>query len=71
MSLLEQTLAVIEPANQEIPHDAAKRINQIMEDDDLCLGGLRDLLLRYLAITGKRRPQAPENARSFSVPITA
>ena len=60
MSLLEQTIAVIEPANQKIPQDAAKRINQIMEDDDLCLGGLRELLLRYLAITGNRHPAPPE-----------
>ena len=60
MSLLEQTIATIEPANWEIPQAAAKRINQVMEDDDLSLGGLRDLLLRYLSITGKRHPQSPE-----------
>ena len=52
MSLLEQTIATIEPANWEIPQAAAKRINQVMEDDDLSLGGLRDLLLRYLSIPG-------------------
>ena len=57
MSLLEQTIATIEPANWEIPQAAAKRINQVMEDDDLSLGGLRDLLLRYLSITGKRHPR--------------
>ena len=60
MSLLEQTIAIIEPPNREIPQAAAKRLNQVMEDDDITLGGLRGLLLRYLAITGKRHPESPE-----------
>lgn len=60
MSLLEQTIAVIQPASQETATDAAARLQQVLEGDAAALGRLRDLLLRYLTITGKRHPQPPE-----------
>lgn len=60
MNLLKQTVAAICPASREIPADAANRLARVMEGDDRTFGRLRSLLLRYLAITGKRHPQPPE-----------
>ena len=38
MSLLEQTIAVIQPASQETATDAAARLQQVLEGDAAALG---------------------------------
>lgn len=60
MSILKQTIAAICPASREIPAEAESRLSCVMEGDDRAFGQLRSLLLRYLALTGKRHPQPLE-----------
>ncbi len=60
MSLLNKTLAAIEPANHELAQQAAAQLTKVMEGDEDSLGLLKDLLLKYLAITGEMHPAAPD-----------
>lgn len=71
MNLLEQTIAAIEPVRQEPAEEVSARLNSVMEGDADTLGLLRSLLLRYIAITGRRHPAPPENAPSSAAAITA
>ena len=60
MTLLEKTIAAIEPADQELAKQAATQLSTVLEGDDDSLGRLKDLLLRYLAIAGDLHPAAPD-----------
>ena len=60
MSLLIKTLAAIEPANHELAQQAAAQLTKVMEGDEGSLGVLKDLLLKYLAITGEMQPATPD-----------
>ncbi|MCR5756411.1 MAG: nicotinate-nucleotide--dimethylbenzimidazole phosphoribosyltransferase [Selenomonas sp.] len=60
MNLLNKTLAAIEPANHELAQQAAAQLATVLEGDDASLGQLKDLLLKYLAITGGSHPSAPD-----------
>lgn len=60
MNLLEQTIAAIEPVRHEPAEEVSTRLNSVMEGDADTLGRLRSLLLRYIAITGRRHPAPPE-----------
>ena len=60
MSLLQKTVAAIEPANHELAQKAAAHLAAVLEGDEDSLGRFKDLLLRYLAITGEMHPANPD-----------
>lgn len=60
MNLLEKTIAAIEPAHHETAQKAATQLAAALEGDQDALGGLQELLLRYLAIAGDLHPAAPD-----------
>lgn len=55
-----QTIAAIEPADQELALKAASKLASVMEGDEDSFGGCKDLLLRYLSIAGDLHPAAPD-----------
>ena len=55
-----QTIAAIEPADQELAQKAAAKLASVMEGDEDSFGGFKDLLLRYLSIAGDLHPSAPD-----------
>ena len=60
MSLLNETLAAISPADHALAGQAAAKLTNVMEGDEDSLGQLKELLLRYIAITGEMNPAAPD-----------
>ena len=60
MTLLEKTIAAIEPANHALADQAAVQLSAVLEGDEDSLGRLKDLLLRYLAIANDLHPSAPD-----------
>ena len=60
MNLLERTLAAIAPADHALADKAASQLATVMEGDEDAFGRLKDLLLRYIAITGDLHPSAPD-----------
>ena len=60
MSLLNTTISAITPASHDLAAQAEKRLSAVMEGDEQALGKFKDLLLRYIAITGEMQPAAPD-----------
>ena len=59
MSLLDETIVRITPRDARPAEKAAALLAERMEGDDAALGAWRDLLLRYIRITGDLHPAAP------------
>lgn len=60
MNILQKNLAAISPATSELSAKAARQLTTVLEGDEDALGRFKDLLLRYIAITGDLHPDSPD-----------
>ena len=60
MSLLQATIEAITPADGKLAAQAGKQLAAVMEGDEQAFGKFKDLLLRYIAITGELHPASPD-----------
>ena len=60
MSLLPATIEAITPADGKLAAQAGKQLAAVMEGDEQAFGKFKDLLLRYIAITGELHPASPD-----------
>ncbi|MBQ1415735.1 MAG: nicotinate-nucleotide--dimethylbenzimidazole phosphoribosyltransferase, partial [Selenomonas sp.] len=62
MSLLQATIEAITPADGKLAAQAGKQLAAVMEGDEQAFGKFKDLLLRYIAITGELHPASPDKS---------